>query len=172
MISEKDLVKGCLANDRIAQKYLFEQYSKQLFSTAYRIVADFDMAQDVLQEAFIEVFRNIKSYNSKAPLFFWIRTIVVRKAIRMLKTQKNFEMLEHDTATTQFNDEFTAQDLDRAIMQLPDSCRAVFIMIEVEGYKHREVSEILKISEGTSKSQLHYSKQILQKLLKEIHDGK
>lgn len=172
MIEENEIIDRCLRKDRIAQKQLFEKFSKQLFSTAYRIVADYDMAHDVIQESFIEVFRDLKNFNKNSPLYFWIRTIVVRKAVKLLRKTNSFEILEAQHATTQFNDEFTAYELDKAIMKLPPGCRSIFIMVEVEGYKHNEVAEILNITEGTSKSQLHYSKKILRTLLKEMHDGR
>lgn len=172
MIEEKEIINRCIQNDRLAQKQLFEKFSTKLFSTAYRIVADYDLAHDVIQESFIEVFRDIKDFNNISPVFYWIRTIVVRKAIKFLKKKDSFEILDLNYSTTQFNDEFTAQELDKAIMKLPPSCRSIFLLIEVEGYKHNEVAELLCISEGTSKSQLHYSKRILRTLLREMQDGK
>ncbi len=172
MTEEKELIHRCNNKDRMAQKELFDQYSKRLFSIAYRIVTDYDLAHDVIQDSFIEVFRDLNGFNSNSPLFYWIRTIVVRKAVKTIKKEKDFVMLEANHASTQFNDEFTAYELDKAIMKLPGSCRSVFVMTEIEGYKHREVAETLGISEGTSKSQLHYAKKILRTLLKEIYDGR
>ena len=172
MFEEKEIINRCINKDRIAQKQLFEKFSKQLFSTAYRIVADYNTAHDVIQESFIEVFRDINDFNSSSPLYYWIKTIVVRKAVRILKKTDSFETLDTNYATVQFNDEFTAYELEKAILRLPPRCRSIFILIEVEGYKHSEVAKILNISEGTSKSQLHYSKKILRSLLKEIHDGR
>jgi RNA polymerase sigma factor (sigma-70 family) len=172
MIEEKELIQLSIKKDRLAQKMLFDNYSNSLFSTAFRIVSDYDLAQDIIQESFIAVFRDLKSFKNTCPLFYWIRAIVVRKAIKALKKNRRFEILEDDIATTDFNSDFTAEELDKAILKLPHSCRSVFVMIEVEGYKHKEVAELLNISEGTSKSQLNYSKKLLRKLLKEIYDGR
>ncbi len=171
MIEEKELIQLSIKKDRLAQKQLFDRFSNDLYSTAYRIVSDYDLAHDIIQESFIEVFRDLESFNNSSPLFFWIRTIVVRKAIRTLKQKRKFEILEDDVAVTDFNSDFTAEELDKAILKLPPSCRSIFVMIEVEGYKHKEVAELLHISEGSSKSQLNYSKKLLRVLLKEIYDA-
>lgn len=172
MIEEKELIQLSIKKNRLAQKELFDKHSNDLFSIAYRIINDYDLAHDIIQESFIEVFRDLKSFNNSSPLFFWIRTIVIRKAIKTLKKNKKFEILEDEIAVTDFNSDFTAEELDKAILKLPHSCRTIFIMIEVEGYKHKEVAELLNITEGTSKSQLNYSKKLLRGLLKEIYDGR
>ncbi|CAN5913820.1 sigma-70 family RNA polymerase sigma factor [soil metagenome] len=142
-----------------------------MFTKAYRIVNDYEQAQDVLQEAFVEVFRDMRSYRQEASLGSWIKTIVIRKALRQLQLERRFEPFEegrHDQVV-EWQDNLTGEYLDQAIRSLPPGCRAVFLLIEVEGYSHREAAALLGISEGTSKSQLHHAKKLLQKILNELY---
>lgn len=165
--TEKELVKGCLENNRIAQKRLFDSYKDAMYTAAYRILGNEHDASDALQETFIDVFENLSGFRFESTLGAWIKVILVRKAIRKLKFQNDFQDLnevEH-LPDDGWNLDFTADDLDKAIGSLPDSARTVFLLVEVEGFKHHEVAVMLSISTGTSKSQLHYSKMLLRKKL-------
>ena len=166
---EEELIKGCRRNDRKAQKTLYDRYKNAMFSTACRITGDYVLAQDALQEAFIDVFVSIGDYEAKSSVGAWIKTIVVRRALCRLKIEKRIEQIEI-IEDVELNDEelnFTAEELDNAIKTLPESARAVFLLIEVEGYKHQEVAEMLSVSIGTTKSQLNYSKKLLKRRLYE-----
>jgi RNA polymerase sigma-70 factor (ECF subfamily) len=169
--SEAELIRGCLNSNRITQKALYDRYRRRMFTLAYRMVSDWELAHDVLQDAFIEVFKSIHLLKEPSALGGWIRTIVVRCAISKIRERKKlvFELPEPETLS-QFDDLFTGEQLDRAIRSLPAGNRMVFILIEVEGYKHREVAEILNITEGTSKSQLNYAKTLLRKKLDEYRN--
>ncbi len=166
-ISENDLVNRCLANDRNAQKLLFEQYKKAMFTKVFRLLNDDDEANDALQEGFIEVFRNLKNFRFDSTLGAWIKTIMVRQAIRRQAILSKFERFDVQIHEVVFEapDSFTAQELDDAIRGLPYGCRTVFLLAEVEGYMHKEIAEMLQISEGTSKSQLSHAKKLLRKKL-------
>jgi RNA polymerase sigma factor (sigma-70 family) len=166
---EKELVEGCIQNDGKMQKALYDQYKNEMYSTAFRIIGDTDIAHDALQEAFINVFESLESFRFQSTLGAWIKTIVVRKAISKLKSVRQFDSLDvaDKIETPETNFEFTAEELDNAIQSLPESAKAIFLLIEVEGYKHKEVAEMLGITKGTSKSQLNYSKKLLQKRLYE-----
>lgn len=170
-IEEVELIAACIRQDRIAQKRLYEKYCKMMYTITYRILNDYDNSNDALQEAFIEIFKNIASFRNESSLGTWIKAIVVRKAINKLKGESRFESLESVSNTEMYDwkDGFTAEYLNKAIFSLPDGARAVFTLIEVEGYSHKEVANILNISEGTSKSQLFYAKQLLQKKIKELY---
>ncbi|WP_420151386.1 RNA polymerase sigma factor [Spirosoma sp.] len=166
-ISERDLVDRCRANDRVAQKILFERYKRAMFSTAYRIINDYDHANDALQDAFVEVFRNLNQFAFRSTLGAWIKTIVVRQAIRKQQLEDRFLTLSeaiHDEPVP-FRDSLTGEELDVAIRSLPDGARTIFLLIEVEGYAHKEVADMLGISEGTSKSQVSYAKKLLRQRL-------
>ena len=142
-----------------------------MFTVSYRILNEQEDANDALQEAFIEVFKNLHLFRNESSLSTWIKTIVVRKAIKKLKMESRFESLDSikNTEVYDWRDGFTAEYLEKAIFSLPEGARAIFTLIEVEGYSHKEVASMLNISEGTSKSQLYYSKQLLQKKIKELY---
>lgn len=157
-LSERELVERCQIHDRMAQRLLFERYKKAMFTKAFRILNDYDHANDALQDAFVEVFRSLSSYRFQSTLGAWIKTIVVRQALRKLKRESRFETLSpelHDQPL-HLPDQLTGEVLDRVIRSLPDGARAVFLLIEVEGYSHKEVATLLDTSEGTFKSQLNY----------------
>lgn len=166
-ISERDLVDRCRAQDRVAQQLLFGRYKRAMFSTAYRIINDYDHANDALQDAFVEVFRNLDQFAFRSTLGAWIKTIVVRQSIRKQQLENRFLTLDtdiHDQPAS-FRDTLTGEELDAAIRTLPDGARTVFLLIEVEGYTHKEVAGMLGISEGTSKSQVNYAKKLLRQRL-------
>jgi RNA polymerase sigma factor (sigma-70 family) len=169
ILDEKLLIQECTKNNRLAQKALFDKYSRSLFSISCRILNDYNDAHDALQDGFIDIFRDIEGFRNESSLYSWMKTIVVRKSIRILKMKRRFELLENheDIEDAVFNNSFTAEELDNAIKKLPAGNRAIFLMIEAECYRHKEVAQILNISEGTSKSQLNYAKKLLKKILKE-----
>ena len=165
-MTEAELIQACLANERLAQRKLYERYSNAMYTVAYRITGDFELANDVLQEAFIKVFRNLAKFRQESTLGAWIKTIVVRTALSRIKRKTNFEPLEdHHTKhmVVDWSTDLDVEYLEKAINALPEGYRAVFVMIEVEGYSHKEVAEMLGISVGTSKSQLFYAKKRLRK---------
>lgn len=168
-ISERELVERCLPGNgltdrRRAQQLLFERYKRAMFSTAYRITNDYDNANDALQDAFVEVFRNLDQFTFRSTLGAWIKTIVVRQAIRKQRLESRFETIDearHDQPTP-LPDSLTGAELDAAIRTLPDGARTVFLLAEVEGYAHKEIAQMLGISEGTSKSQVSYAKKLIR----------
>ena len=141
-----------------------------MFTITFRIINDYDIANDVLQEAFIQVFKDIKQFRGDSSLGAWIKTIVIRSSYKKLKKEEslNYTQFDQNGDSISWPDEMRGEDLEKAILSLADGCRAVFLLVEVEGYKHREVAELLNISEGTSKSQLNYAKKQLQMFLKDF----
>jgi RNA polymerase sigma-70 factor (ECF subfamily) len=164
---EIELVHACIAGDRKAQRALYDRYKNAMYSSALRILGNIDEASDALQEAFIDVFEQIRQFRFESSLGAWIKTIVIRKALHRLKLVRMNEPLESATTieTDTWHGTIDAGYLEKAIQSLPEGTKTVFLLIEVEGYKHKEVSEMLGISTGTSKSQLNYAKNILQKIL-------
>lgn len=166
---ERDLVKGCTRNDRIAQRELYYKYCNAMFSTAYRILNDHENAQDALQDAFIQVFRDIKQFRGSSTLGAWIKTIVVRTALHKLKKEKRlgWETIEksHEDVTVHIPDFMSSEYLEKAILSLPDGCRTIFLLVEVEGYTHAEAAKMLNINIGTSKSQLFHARFLLKQRL-------
>ncbi|MEN2283597.1 sigma-70 family RNA polymerase sigma factor [Algoriphagus sp. SE2] len=161
---DSDLIQKVLKQDRSAQFQLFELTKRMLYSVCYRILVDEDEANDVLQDAYVEIFQSLKNLNHPEALISWMKTITIRKAIRQSKKRIRFETIENieNETTEDFDSWFDADVLDQAIQSLPDGARAVFLLISVEGYSHKESAKLLSISESTSKSQLHYAKSLLK----------
>jgi RNA polymerase sigma factor (sigma-70 family) len=169
---EQLLLRGCLAQDRQAQYRLYQQYKTAMFSSALRIVGDRALAQDALQEAFIDVFQGLTTFQQQSTLGAWIKTIVVRRALRTLRHEQRMEVYDqerHPEPLVAWHDNLTGEALDKAIGELPAGYRAVFCLVEVEGYSHREVAELLGTTEGTSKSQLYHAKRVLQRKLQYLY---
>lgn len=167
-MSEKEIIEGCITGDRHAQKMLFMKSKDRLYTVTYRIVKDAHLAHDVLQETYMDIYKDIKNFKANSSLLTWMTTIAVRKAIRHVKLKYDFVDLNELTPQQQLSvesDTFSAEDLQKSIDCLPSGYRVVFTLIEVEGYSHKEVADILDISEGTSKSQLFHAKKALRKML-------
>lgn len=168
-MTERQLIDGCLANNRIAQRELYERYKNAMYTLAYRITKDFELANDVLQEGFVQIFRALAQFRGDSTLGAWIKIIIVRTAYRKVKQQITFEDIDNLPADTlvDWGNSLDTEYLERAIMSLPEGYRMVFLLIEVEGYAHKEVAALMNISEGTSKSQLFYAKKRLREMLAE-----
>lgn len=166
------LIDGCLENDPLSQKRLYERYADAMYTLAYRIINNEQEAMDVLQDTFVIVFTKLDSFRKESTIGAWIKKILIREALRKLKSIKRVVQLEEITADehVEWPDDVSGQELHQAIQELPDGYRTVFTLIEVEGYAHKEVAELLNISVGTSKSQLFRAKQILQKKLRYLRD--
>ncbi|HKK79177.1 MAG TPA: RNA polymerase sigma factor [Phaeodactylibacter sp.] len=169
VMTETELIEGCLAGDRSAQRTLYERYCRAMYTAAYRITNDFETANDVLQDAFIKVFRALPRFRREATLGSWIKTIVVRTALSHIKREKTFEPLDNHVVdqAIDWGHQLDVEYLEKAIQALPDGYRAVFVLIEIEGYAHKEVADMLGITTGTSKSQLYHAKKRLREMLNE-----
>ncbi len=167
-MTEAELIKACLENNRFAQRTLYDRYKRAMYTLAYRLTNDFDEANDVLQDAFLDVFRKLESFRGDATLGAWIRAIVVRKAYRKLEKPKMWQLIEEipEETSIDWGDAINAEYLEKAIQALPEGFRTVFVLIEIEGYTHKETADILGVSEGTSKSQLFHAKKRLREMLK------
>jgi RNA polymerase sigma-70 factor (ECF subfamily) len=171
---ERTLVQGCIRNERIAQRDLYQKYCDAMFTIAYRIVNNRDDAHDALQDSFIQVFRDIGQYRFDSTLGAWIKTIVVRTSLRLLSKNRNLAFADMDEAKSDemilIPDTLNSEYLEKVILSLPDGYRAVFLLTEVEGYTHEETAKMLGISTGTSKSQLHHAKKMLKNRLSTLMD--
>lgn len=154
------LVKDCLKEKPAAQKALYEQFAGPMLGICYRYTKSMADAEDVLQEGFIKVFRNLHQYKFEGELGGWIRSIMVTTAINYLKKNSRYqnELIYTDDylhAVTNEHPEIKieAKELAMLIRQLPTGYQTIFNLYAVEGYSHVEIGEILGIHEGTSRSQ-------------------
>lgn len=167
------LIESCKDQNPAAQRKLYARFSGQLFATAIRHTNCREDAEDVLQDSFVKIFKHVKSYRQDYSFEGWMRRIVVNTAITQYR--KNLKHSHHqdiaDVPATpkdleNYSDpEFTAEELDLAIAQLPLGYRTVFCMYVVEGFKHQEIAEKLGIDVNTSKSQLSRARKYLQRVL-------
>jgi RNA polymerase sigma-70 factor (ECF subfamily) len=162
ILNEKELVNRCIDSDRHAQEFLFNQHYNDLYLIAMRYLSDHHDAEDVIILSFTRVFKNLKkfTYNGPGSLGKWVRTILINEAIRSLKKRQMIEFnddIRHlDSQHSDANglQQMQASDIIRMIEKLPTGYRTVFNLFVVEGYSHREIAEMLGISENTSKTQL------------------
>ena len=167
------LIEGCKAQKPAAQREMYARFSGQLFATAIRHTNSREDAEDVLQDSFVKIFKHIKSYREDFSFEVWIRRIVVNTAIthyrRNLKHSHHQDIVELPATPrdmeNQHDPEFTADELEHAIAQLPIGYRTVFCMYVIEGYKHHEIAEQLGVDVNTSKSQLSRARKYLQRVL-------
>ncbi len=166
-MTDSDLINACLRNDRSAQRIVYDRYKRAMYTLAYRLTSDFDDANDVLQDTFLDVFRKLETFKGESTIGAWIRVILVRKAYKRLNKPKLWELPDEipESSEVSWSNTIDGGYLEKAIFSLPEGFRMVFTLIEIEGYSHKEVANILGISEGTSKSQLFYSKKRLREIL-------
>ena len=166
-MTDSDLINACLKSDRSAQRILYDRYKRAMYTLAYRLTSDFDDANDVLQDTFLDVFRKLETFKGESTIGAWIRVILVRKAYKRLNKPKLWELPDEvpESGEVTWSNNIDGEYLEKTISSLPEGFRMVFTLIEIEGYSHKEVANILGISEGTSKSQLFYSKKRLREIL-------
>ena len=171
-MDEKQLIKGCINNDRKAQKALYDKYSKRMMAVCLRYVKDTEDARDLLQEGFVKLFMNIHTYIGDGLLDGWVRKIFVNCALERLRHQdvlRNADDID-ETVYADIPDESSvsqlyADEIMACVQSLPDGFRTVFNMFAIEGYSHKEISEKLNITESTSRSQYLRARKMLQKMI-------
>lgn len=163
------LIEECRKGNSRAQFSLYKQYSKAMYNLACRIVNNREDAEDLLQEAFIECFRNISSFRFESTFGAWLKKILVNKCINHLRKKKiDIILCETLPVTIYEEDEEITYDtgkIFKGIEMLPDGYRIILTLYLLEGYDHTEIAQILGISESTSKSQYSRAKEKLRKLL-------
>jgi len=174
-----EIIDRCIKGDQKAFYEIYNLYAKAMFNTCFRIIGNQEVAEDVLQEAFVNAFKNIRSYQGKAAFGAWLKKIVVNKAISYLRKQQlelvqleNHVEPKYETEIDDMDLPLKAETIREAIRKLPNGFRVVFSLYLLEGYDHKEISEILEISESTSKSQYNRAKKKLKEILKkEVYYG-
>ncbi|MEZ5073035.1 MAG: RNA polymerase sigma factor [Bacteroidales bacterium] len=176
MESEKDILQGCIRGRAMAQRMLFERYAPMMLSICRRYAQSLEEAEDILQEGFVKVYLNIKEFKGDGPMLAWIRRIMINTAITHYHKHRKHRYHEdlEEVREMRFEHvswgeaEFTREELQGVMERMPEGYRMVFNLYAVEGYKHREIAEILKIDENTSKSQYSRARQWLQVRLEKL----
>jgi len=172
MITESDLIKGSMEGDRRMQEELYRRFSPRMYGVCMRYAGNAEEAEDILQEGFIKVFKKLGSFRSEGSFEGWVRRIFVNTAIehfrRKIYQQPITEQHENTVEGKYLSvlDNLGEKDILKLIQDLSPGYRTVFNLYVVEGYTHKEIGDMLGISEGTSKSQLSRAKVILQDMVK------
>src|SRR5215831_10890329 len=171
-MTEEAILQGCLHNDATAQRELYNRYSPKMLSVCYRFAHNREDAEDMLQEGFIKVFSQIRTFENRGAFEGWIRRIIVHTCINILKKNKKFnESVDIIHATTiQIREEsvpaiIQAKQVVECIRLLPMGYRTVLNLYAVEGYSHREIANMLDIEESTSRSQYTRARAMLEDIL-------
>jgi RNA polymerase sigma factor (sigma-70 family) len=176
MMSDQQIIEGCAKHDRKAQRVLYDKYSRLLLGVCLRYASDKPDAEDILQDSFLKIFFNIKEYSGTGSFIGWLRKVTVNTAIthyhKNLKFRYHVEIEEYvsaETGVTSFEEDFyTSEELFSVLNELPAGYRMVFNLYAIEGYKHKEIAEIMGIDTNTSKSQYSRAKAVLREKLEKI----
>ncbi len=176
MMSDQQIIEGCARHERKAQQGLYDQYSRFLLGVCMRYATDKAEAEDILQESFLKIFLNIKDFSGTGSFIGWLRKVAVNTAIthyhKNLKYRYHVEIEEYvsvETGVSSFEEDFfTSEELFKVLNELPPGYRMVFNLYAVEGYKHKEIAEILGIDTNTSKSQYSRAKAVIRDKLENL----
>jgi RNA polymerase sigma factor (sigma-70 family) len=169
-----NLLRKAAAGDDNARNMLYRQYSKAMFNICLRMTADRANAEDVLQDAFILAFKNLRQVKDENALAGWLRRIVVNECIRHTKKSIKWSPLAEDHEVADAGEsgwfrDVSIEQLQKEINSLPDGCRQVFNLFVLEDFSHKEIAEALSISESTSKSQYQRARHLLkERILKQL----
>ncbi|MBQ4821208.1 RNA polymerase sigma factor [Aquimarina sp. MMG016] len=168
MHTHKDLVEKSKSGDRNSQYQLYELYVDAMYNVSMRMIGIKEDAEDIIQDSFVEAFRNLKSFRYESTFGSWLKRIVINKSINHLKLKKipitpldNHEYHISEEKISEPVKKINIDKIKKGIAQLPDGYRQIINLYLIEGYDHIEISEILKISVSTSKSQYHRAKKKL-----------
>lgn len=176
----KDIIDDCVAGKRAAQKKLFEAFYGKMLGVCLRYTKDKDAAQEVVQEGFIKVFEKLSEFDFSGSFEGWMRRIMTNASIDAIRSKKRKafstdedfileqnSLYPEDKNEDEYLNKLKAEEAMEAIQQLSPAYQTVFNLYVIENYSHKEIAEILDITEGSSKSNLAKAKQNLRKILKD-----
>lgn len=170
-ITEYDLIEGCRRGEPKMQEQLYARFSGKMYAVCMRYSGNADDAQDLLQEGFIKIFKNLDKYRGDGSFEGWIRRIFVNTSIEHYRKKSALQkMLDPNEVVVEDKDwnildDLAERDIIKMIQQLSPGYKMVFNMHVIEGYSHKEIGEQLGINEGTSKSQLARAKMVLKRMI-------
>ncbi|HVN58605.1 MAG TPA: sigma-70 family RNA polymerase sigma factor [Bacteroidales bacterium] len=180
MVNDLEIIRGCARHDRKAQQMLYDKYSRFLLGICMRYATDRAEAEDIMQESFLKIYFSIKDFTGAGSFAGWLRKVAVNTAIthyhKNLKYRYHIEIEEYvsvETGTAGFEEEmFSSDELYQVLNELPAGYRMVFNLYAVEGYKHKEIADMLGIDTNTSKSQYSRAKAVLREKLGKLRQLK
>ncbi len=174
MFKEEEIINGCKKSDSVSQRKLYEHFEKKMFVVCMRYTKNRMEAEDILQEAFVKVFLNIENFRNDCPLDQWIKKIIINTALKVIRKQVLVLPASDSIILENYSDgeqpplsSYSFLELINMIQKLPAGYQVIFNLYAIEGYNHREISVMLGISEGTSKSQYARAKVTLQQMIQQ-----
>ena len=174
---DSKLIESCIKGDRASQKAVYDRLAPRMFPLCMRDVGDRNQAEDVLQDGFLTLFTQLKNYKGEGSFDGWARKIFVNTALMSLRKKDALKMSEELDVVRGMKADMPSQsqnigykELMKLVMQLPAGFRTVFNMNVIEGYSHKEIGEMLGISETTSRTQLSRARTWLQNKIKELEN--
>jgi RNA polymerase sigma-70 factor (ECF subfamily) len=186
MLTDQELIDGCLDGNARAQEELYKRFSSKMYGVCLRYSSNEMEAEDTLHEGFMKVFQNLSKYKFKGSFEGWVRRVMINTALKKFHREKHLYLKQDsiESSENDFREEYLPTGIDRLragelmkmVQKLAPGFRMVFNLYAIEGYSHREIGEMLEISESTSKSQLSRARIILQRMLgysnnKEVANG-
>ncbi len=172
--SEQELIDLCIKGDRIAQRALYDRLASRMFPLCIRYVGERDTAEDILQDGFVTLFSRLDSFKGHGSFEGWARKIFVNTALMYLRKKDALKMSDEIETARNLSTDITSQmqnigykELMGLITSLPPGFRTVFNMYVIEGYSHKEIADMLNITETTSRTQLSRARAWLQNKIKE-----
>ena len=169
------IIYGCQERDPKAQKELYELFKTRMFGICLRYAGDYNDAQDILHDGFLKVYEKVSQFKFKGSFEGWIRKIIVNTALERFRTKyqmveinENFKEVDRKSSDN-ISSAITVKELLKFVQELSPRYRMVFNLYAIDGYSHKEISEMLNISEGTSKSNLSRARAILQDKIKKYY---
>ncbi|KAB1156708.1 RNA polymerase sigma factor [Flavobacterium luteum] len=163
---EYEIIQLAIENNRQAQQVIYAKFSPKMLSVCRQYTKDLQNAEDLMITAFMKVFFNLKKFEHKGSFEGWIRRIMVNECISYIRVNKKVSFLEDtyykEESFNNIESNFSVNDIQFLIDNLPDGYKMIFNLYAIEGYKHQEIATMLGINEGTSKSQLSHARKMLQ----------
>ena len=169
-----ELIIQCKKQDAKAQGELYSQYNRILFAICLRYSPNYADAEDNLQDAFLTIFKKIEQYNGKGSFEGWMKRVTVNTVLQKYRKQRSFEIVDEGQIEDEEEVEIESEEIPlefllKIVQELPDRYRLVFSMYVMDGYQHKEIAEMLGISDGTSKSNLARARMILKNKIEEYN---
>ncbi len=167
---EEDLIHDCLKGKRSGQEALYKKYSAKMFGICLRYLPDRTEAEDAMVSAMVRVFAQLPTFRQEGSFEGWIRRITVNEALGVLRRKKKIYFEEMEVADRQMSagtaeTNLEAEELLKMVQFLPTGYRTVFNLYAIEGYSHKEIAEMLGVTESTSKSQLNRARNLLKEMI-------
>jgi RNA polymerase sigma-70 factor (ECF subfamily) len=169
---ENEIIQLAIENNRQAQQLIYNKFSPKMLSVCRQYIKDLQNAEDLMITAFMKVFTNLKKFENKGSFEGWIRRIMVNECISYIRVNKKVSFLEDtyykEESFNNIESNFSVNEIQFLIDNLPDGYKMIFNLYAIEGYKHQEIASMLGINEGTSKSQLSHARKMLQEQITKL----